>query len=815
MKKYLLPALALGLMMNSCQSDEPFASGEGSEKQVTFTLNVPGELGSRAGNSGNNSGVGGWSNTQGNIQYTLVLDANGDKKILKNGDATTISGTTATFKPTVVLGREYTITAYASLKDAWNGVNPIEITNSFNDESKDAYFKTLKHNFANGDLQPLTLTRPFGKLRLIAEDYDPAKTKVESVKITYANPQQGTFDATTEAFTIATENVEGTTKPFGYYEDADATGVHTVFAEYLPAPKEGEYPVTFTVLVKYDGSTETYSRTFNDIPVRRNALTTLSGNFFTAGAEITVNVEDDFEKQNVVDYTKQIDKWDGTIEEVSEIDGVYTVTKASQLAWIISSGKNFRNKVIRLANNLDLDNIEWLSNNYSEVFCGTFDGQGHTIYNLKSTRDLGHGLFRRVYEGTVKNLNISQAYISNDNWPIGVICGDLAMNSNIENCSVIDSEISSGGGICGMNGTGPVSIKNCRVENIKITGGGGRSTGGICGNILAAGSIIDGCFVSNSYITGAGGICGYSYGGKIINCNVENSLVIGEDDVDDIVGVNMGSISNCKSDDVTTYNKKLKECYVANAYGLDWISRNINSQRPNKNPMFDDLTIKFVDDIQSVSDNSIASFTTFKASMIQRGGIIDGCNKELMVLYRENDPVGEQEGIVSYGGKIQNLTIKSNIPLTGTNFRPILLYAPVEDVIDSEVEDVIIENVYLDSGSSAYGLSMPTAGTVYDDIYLTVKTSTIIGKLDIGVFESAFFENCKLESNITTHIDAKFKDCDLSPNLSSNYLEIWGGTVTFENCTYKGTLITKENVSTLFSIENHDGIAIEDCVKVM
>ena len=286
MKKYLFSALALGMMLTSCQSDEPFAPGEGGEKQVTFTLNVPGDLGTRAAEGLNQSDKGGATNQGADqIKYTLVLQANNDTLIL-NHDQATVSGTTATFKPTVVLGREYTITAYASLKDAWNGENPIAITNSFNDESKDAYFKTLKHNFANGDLQPLTLTRPFGKLRLVAEDYDPAKTKVESVKITYANPQHGTFDPTTEAFTFATENVAGTTKDFGYYEAADATGAHTIFAEYLPAPKEGEYPVTFTVLVKYDGSTETYSRTFNDIPVRRNALTTLKGNFFTAGAEI-------------------------------------------------------------------------------------------------------------------------------------------------------------------------------------------------------------------------------------------------------------------------------------------------------------------------------------------------------------------------------------------------------------------------------------------------------------------------------------------------------------------------------------------------
>ena len=526
MRKYLFSALALGLVMTSCQSDEPFAPVEGGEKQVTFTLNVPGELGTRAVPGANQSDKGGATNQGADqIKYTLVLQANNDTQILDNSKAT-VSGTTATFTPTVVLGREYTITAYASLRDAWDGVNPIAITNSFNDESKDAYFHATTHNFANGDLQPLTLTRPYGKLRLIAEDYDPVKTKVETVTITYANPQEGTFNATTEAFTIATENVAGTTKPFGYYEAADVTGAHAIFAEYLPAPKTGEYPVTFTVTVKYKNDPsapeETYSRTFNDIPVRRNALTTLKGNFFTAGAEITVNVEDDFEKQNVVDYTKQIDVWDGTIEEVSEIDGVYTITKASQLAWIISSGQHFSNKVIRLANNLDLDNIEWLSDNYSEPFAGTFDGQGHTIYNLKSTHDLGHGLFRRVYEGTVKNLNISQAYISNDNSLIGVICGDLSKDSNIENCSVTDSEISGGawvGGICGRNGVGAVSIKNCRVENTKITAKDGSWVGGICGNIAQAGSIIEGCFVSNStissYITGAGGICGYSYGGKI------------------------------------------------------------------------------------------------------------------------------------------------------------------------------------------------------------------------------------------------------------------------------------------------------------
>ena len=374
MKKYLFPALALGLVMISCQSDEPFAPGEGGEKQVTFTLNVPSELGTRAAAGLNQSDKGGATNQGADqIKYTLVLQANNDTQIL-NHDQATVSGTTATFKPTVVLGREYTITAYASLKDAWNGENPIAITNSFNDESKDAYFKTLKHNFANGDLQPLTLTRPFGKLRLVAEDYDPAKTKVESVTITYANPQEGTFNATTEAFTIATENVAGTTKPFGYYEAADVTGAHTVFAEYLPAPKEGEYPVTFTVLVKYDGSTETYSRTFNDIPVRRNALTTLSGNFFTAGAEITVNVEDNFD--NFI-------PGEGNAEEqlaiAAAMGGEYTL-----------EGDIVLSKPLNITNNMTL-NL-----NGKTITAANANGNGAAI-------EVAEGVSAKLMGGTIKN----------------------------------------------------------------------------------------------------------------------------------------------------------------------------------------------------------------------------------------------------------------------------------------------------------------------------------------------------------------------------------------------------------------------------
>ena len=48
MRKYLFSALAMGLVLTSCQSDEPFAPGAGEEVQASFTISVPDAMGTRA-----------------------------------------------------------------------------------------------------------------------------------------------------------------------------------------------------------------------------------------------------------------------------------------------------------------------------------------------------------------------------------------------------------------------------------------------------------------------------------------------------------------------------------------------------------------------------------------------------------------------------------------------------------------------------------------------------------------------------------------------------------------------------------------------
>ena len=498
MKKSILTLLGAGLLLTSCQSDEPFAPGEGGEKQVTFTLNVPGELGTRAGATDNNSGVGGFSNGQGTLYYTLVLDANGDTRVFKDATVSN-NGRTATFTPTVVLGRDYTITAYASFDDntsinAKADIEAIEVSKNFNDESKDAYFHTTRHNFANDDLQPLTLRRPFGKLRLVATDYKAGgtalNTEIESVKVTYHDQQTATFNAVEGLFSYNGVNGDiEATKPFeGYYSStADET---TLFADYIPANSQDNM-VDFTVEVKYANSEETYYRRFNDIPVRRNSLTTLKGNFFTAGAQITVNVDDNFDNETLIDDTvtvstatqlqealnKAIDKT--MICFAADIEGDVTAIQKPNVNVIINGcGFNYKNGAIIVHSNsnhypsasLTIKNVNFetsivkKNNNNEDYFnCVEAVENGSQRYSTNITVEnctfTATGVAKRIAVGV---------QIKASKWAKVLNCTATNMHSLVQATSCDESVIVKGCTINGKNGVAFKQVKSAIVEGTTI-----------------------------------------------------------------------------------------------------------------------------------------------------------------------------------------------------------------------------------------------------------------------------------------------------------------------------------------------------------
>ena len=313
MRKYLFSALAMGLVLTSCQSDEPFAPGAGEEVQASFTISVPDAMGTRA--AGHSSAEGGYSNGAGQLNYTVVLlnDAN---KVMYSATSAG-NGTSATFNPTVVQGYTYKILAYATFDNAvvaptvgqtiadTDAINNIATLKGINDESEDAYFcnDTIK---GKAEMAAM-LKRPFGKLRLVATDYDKLKalgTDVASVKVTYGTTvvMEEKFDAYNQEFEVNEVNGGGNvwSADKATYAEAAAKEL-TVFVDYLPAGN-GETMYPFEIVTTYTNG-ETYTRTFaQDIPVKRNYLTTLRGDFFTTEAALTLTVEDMFAGEENINF---------------------------------------------------------------------------------------------------------------------------------------------------------------------------------------------------------------------------------------------------------------------------------------------------------------------------------------------------------------------------------------------------------------------------------------------------------------------------------------------------------------------------------
>lgn len=387
MKKFLFPALALGLVMTSCQSDEPFAPGMGEEVQATFTISVPDAMGTRAGEV--NSALGGFSNGAGNLNYTVaLLRAEDDVVMWSSKTPASVNGKSATFNPTVVQGYTYKIVAYATFDSAIDaptvgsvipadsGLGAISTLEGINNESEDAYF--CNTTILGASSMEATLKRPFGKLRLVAEDYDKFHDlglEVANVKVTYGSAvvMNTQFDASTKAFEgTATSKEFKFANETAYSEEADknTNGVYTVFVDYLPAGETGETMYPFTIEVTYKNGKGTYTRTFSqDIPVKRNYLTTLRGNFFTTEAALTLTVDEMFENE----------------EEYGTEGNLYIVDAQNTFDSVIEKIKNDKPEYATITLKADATHVTNAGHGSDALYNAgvakqvTINGNGHTL----------------------------------------------------------------------------------------------------------------------------------------------------------------------------------------------------------------------------------------------------------------------------------------------------------------------------------------------------------------------------------------------------------------------------------------------------
>ena len=219
---------------------------------------------------------------------------------------------------------------------------------------------------------------------------------------------------------------------------------------------------------------------------------------------------------SVISAVKSVaDVWDGGSDTswYNENDTEFTLTTAEQLAGfrdLVDAGNTFEGKTVILGADIDLyleqkdkngDTImdgevpalvsfdpigKGYVHNGGQAFMGTFDGQGHTIYNLYqngwnlgySYSTVGGGLFASVVNATIKNLTVNGANIVMECIDMGIVAGYVYGTCVFSNIIVTNSKIANynryTGGVVGEVGGNPANpedpnyIGNHTFENIIV-----------------------------------------------------------------------------------------------------------------------------------------------------------------------------------------------------------------------------------------------------------------------------------------------------------------------------------------------------------
>ena len=195
-------------------------------------------------------------------------------------------------------------------------------------------------------------------------------------------------------------------------------------------------------------------------------------------------------------------KWEEYVpSEDTENPGSYTIKTTPDLLWVAEQvneeGNTFEGETLTMAADIDLNGVEWTPiAKDGKLFKGTFDGQDHTISNLKvvATDNSPVGLFASN-RGLIKNVKMQNVDIKGY-YKAGAIVGD-GLCSRVESCSVDGGSITieplneddgnHAGGIVGYLSAEPTAyVKDCSVNNLTIKAY--RDLGGIAGTATGAGT---------------------------------------------------------------------------------------------------------------------------------------------------------------------------------------------------------------------------------------------------------------------------------------------------------------------------------------
>lgn len=321
MKRYLLSTFtiaAAALLVTSCNDEMDNGLKTGDEGTVTFTAQLPSEMGTRAFADGL---------TAKHLQYA-VYEAGQSTPLPVFGDETTVVGEAemVNLKKSVTLkltsGKSYDVIFWAdATTDSPYTFNPAsqEVSVDYskvnnNSDNCDAFFKKETITASGNQSVDVKLTRPFAQVNIGTDDFDAAKAS--GLEVTQTEVVAKAF----ATLNLATGKVA---------DEAD----RTFTMKAIPTASDGEFPVaggykylsmdyllvgadkaTVDVAFNYGGP---QSRTFTNVPVQRNYRTNIYGSLLTNTTDFNVVIEPAFATTN---YNL------GALYTASQIGGAVTLS---------------------------------------------------------------------------------------------------------------------------------------------------------------------------------------------------------------------------------------------------------------------------------------------------------------------------------------------------------------------------------------------------------------------------------------------------------------------------------------------------------
>ncbi len=186
--------------------------------------------------------------------------------------------------------------------------------------------------------------------------------------------------------------------------------------------------------------------------------------------------------------------------------GVYEISNLAGLKWVAEQVNQeittFEGETVKLTADIDLGGEQWMPIGYWVTFNGTFDGQNHTISNLKhhgTEADCYVGLFGYTENATIKNLTINNVdikLVADNSWAgghMGALVGNIDGTTVIENITVsgdvkLDGDMEKmGAGRIGAVVGGNTCNATFKNVNVNANEGsfvkGNSSIGGIAGQL--------------------------------------------------------------------------------------------------------------------------------------------------------------------------------------------------------------------------------------------------------------------------------------------------------------------------------------------